>query len=265
LDTLKIREGNNNLGPSRAYGVLTLFLWIFIVPIYICIRKKYENDKPNLKNVTVISSPELKPPVATTKNLAEKKPEDSIQAILDQGFEEFNNKSRNIADEIITSKPSGITWAGNTQEIKIHDYIIPDPLIYWTSNISENVEASCINLNFPIGKPIDEPKGSLGYWPRYSSISPDQRANYLEWLSSGRSSELNDIGYAFLFFYGLENRAIIEKKDISIIIQEANLLLKKYPISRSFYSYLSSFLAYIAMQQMYLISEDNISQYFPTL
>ncbi len=264
LDTLKIRAENNNQGPSLIYGVLTLFLWIFIVPIYIYRRKKYANDKQNSKNVINISSPDFKPTETTLKKFDDRKPVANIQVIHDKNLEEFHPKSKTTTEKPISSNSSGMTWTGNVREIKIHNYNIPDPLIYWTSNTTENVEASCINLNYPIGKPIDEPKGALGYWPRYSSISPNQRANYLEWLSSGRNSELNDIGYAFLFFYGLENRAIIEKMDIPIIIQEVNSLLKNYPISRSFYSYLSSFLAYVAVQQMTRISEDNISQYFPS-
>lgn len=154
-------------------------------------------------------------------------------------------------------------WAGDFKEIQIHNYLIPNPLIYWTSKKGDNIEASCINVNLPIGKPISEQKGSLGYWPQYSEISPDQRSNYLEWLSSGRNEVLSDIGYAFLFFYGLEYRGLIERKDIPTIIQEVNTLLEKYTFSGSFNQYLSSFLAYISAKELSNISEYNYSTFFP--
>ncbi len=216
----------------------------------------------------------------------EKKDSCSVDLLSKQGQEEVDNAIRLIvkisnsieqngiyktqvtesetSGEIVPSNQVIITWAGDNNEIRIHNYLIINPLIYWTNNKNDNCEASCINLNLPIGKPISEPKGALGYWPRYSSISPDQRANYLLWLSSGRYEDI-DIGYIFLFFYGLEYRALIEKKDIPIIIDEVVSLLKKYPLKGSFNSYLSSFLAYIAAQQLSTITENNFSQYFPNL
>ena len=40
----------------------------------------------------------------------------------------------------------------------------------------------------------------MGYWPSYSSISPEARAAYLGWLSTGKSDPQADIGYVFLYF-----------------------------------------------------------------
>jgi hypothetical protein len=165
--------------------------------------------------------------------------------------------------DIFQFESNTITWAGDSKEIRIHNYVISNPLIYWTTSKMEYCEASYINLNLPIGKPISEKQGALGYWPCYASISPNQRANYLLWLSSGRSVELSDIGYAFLFFYGLEYRGLIEKRDIPIIIQEIKTLLRKFTYSGSFNSYLLSFLAYITSQQHSRTYEEHFSQFFP--
>jgi uncharacterized tellurite resistance protein B-like protein len=176
---------------------------------------------------------------------------------------EKNLKTKGLDIKTDSSSIGSISWAGDSKEIRIHNYLIPNPLIYWTTHPVENSEASCIILDLPIGKPISETKGALGYWPRYTAISPDQRANYLDWLSSGRSEALSDIGYAFLFFYGLEYRGLIEKKDVPIIIQEVNSLLKKFTFSGSFNSYLSSFLAYISAINLSSISKDNFLQFFP--
>jgi hypothetical protein len=34
-------------------------------------------------------------------------------------------------------------------------------------------------------------------------MTPGQRGNYLSWLASGKQGQLDDIGYAFVYFYGL--------------------------------------------------------------
>ena len=77
-----------------------------------------------------------------------------------------------------------------------------------------------------------------------ASISPDQRANYLRWLAGGRTAPLDDIGYAFLFFYGLERRLLVEQQDLSPIVKEVVRLLETYTFSGSFDGYLSRFLSY---------------------
>ena len=42
----------------------------------------------------------------------------------------------------------------------------------------------------------------MPYWPRYSEISPDARAAYLDWLATGRSDRRYGVGHVFLYFYG---------------------------------------------------------------
>lgn len=262
LDAIIIKGQNNGVGPNPIiYPILTLILWVIFVPLYILDRKNYSNSDSQLKKVTEISTSGLGSGRATIRWGEKALSPDTRRPDIDSS----KNESTSITDEKIPSKVAVVTWAGNSKEIQIKNYLIPNPLLYWAAFQVGNNEASCINLNLPIGNPVDEPKGAMGYWPRYSSISSDQRANYLEWLSSGRSTELSDIGYAFLFFYGLEYRALRENTDISVIIPEVNVLLKNYTTSNSFNSYLSSFLAYIAAQQLSFISENNFSQYFPNL
>lgn len=53
----------------------------------------------------------------------------------------------------------------------------------------------------------------MGYWPSYTEASPEERRAYLNWLSEGRSNPDCDIGYVFLFFYGLERRVIVDSRE----------------------------------------------------
>ena len=43
-------------------------------------------------------------------------------------------------------------------------------------------------------------------------MTPGQRGNYLSWLASGKQGQLDDIGYAFVYFYGLERRFLSTAK-----------------------------------------------------
>ncbi|HDX8709374.1 TPA: TerB N-terminal domain-containing protein [Klebsiella michiganensis] len=54
---------------------------------------------------------------------------------------------------------------------------------------------------------------SLGYWPSYSSLSPDARGAYLSWLSSDRRDASCSVGYVFIYLYGLERKALVDSRD----------------------------------------------------
>ena len=54
---------------------------------------------------------------------------------------------------------------------------------------------------------------SLGYWPRFSSLSSEARGAYVSWLASDRSDPSCPIGYVFIYFYGLERKALVDSTD----------------------------------------------------
>ncbi|MDQ1261523.1 MAG: Tellurite resistance protein TerB [Euryarchaeota archaeon] len=137
-----------------------------------------------------------------------------------------------------------VQWASYNDMLEVASYRIEHPMTYWAAGKTRIAEASCIEKNLPIGKPISEPIGALGYWPRYENMTPGQRGNYLSWLASGKQGQLDDIGYAFVYFYGLERRFFIDGKDVDLIIPEVVRLLCRYPESGSFNGYLSRFIAF---------------------
>jgi hypothetical protein len=86
--------------------------------------------------------------------------------------------------------------------------------------------------------------GGMGYWPSYDTISPEDRAAYLEWLSSGRRNPSTNVGYVFLFFYGLERRVLADSvtsataaSDLPAIRDEIHELLGVYGHNGSFRRY----------------------------
>jgi len=139
---------------------------------------------------------------------------------------------------------ASMKWVGDGATIEAGSYQISDPFTYMSDGSPSQEEASCINVRLPIGKPVAEERGALGYWPQYSRLTPDQRANYLEWLAGGRKAELADIGYAFIYFYGLERRALVDNEDIKTVIVQAHRLMSSYSASHSFFGYSSRFIAF---------------------
>jgi len=169
-------------------------------------------------------------------------------------IQEYSIKSSFAKDELI--------FAGPGQTIAVGQYSISDPLTYWSDGSVKIAEASCINIRLPIGVEVEEDKKAMSYYPQYSQITPDQRANYLAWLSTGKSSDLTNIGYAFIYFYGLERRALIDKKDLQIIVPEVIRLLYRYSSSGSFNGYLREFLAYVVGSFLEKFNEQTILQLF---
>ncbi len=156
-------------------------------------------------------------------------------------------------------------WAGIGQSITVKGYTIKNPMTYWSDGTCSPSEASGIDRSLPVGNPDDEDMQALPYWPRYSTLTLGQRGKYLTWISKGRITDLDEIGYAFIFFYGLERRAIIERKDIDSILEETRRLLSRYPSSSSFNSYLNYFIAYVVGLKLNEMDEAGIQKNFPKL
>ena len=90
----------------------------------------------------------------------------------------------------------------------------------------------------------------MHYWPNYSTIDPRSRATYLDWLSSGRSDTRYNVGYVFLYFYGLETRFFSDETDSqerADIIIEVRRLLNVYGQNQSIRRYLGTFIDATAM------------------
>ena len=85
----------------------------------------------------------------------------------------------------------------------------------------------------------------MHYWPNYSTIDRRSRATYLDWLSSGRSDTRFNVGYVFLYFYGLERRVFVDKTgstERADIVAEVRRLLEVYGNNHSIRRYLGAFI-----------------------
>jgi len=146
-------------------------------------------------------------------------------------------------------------WVTSDRTLTVGNYQIPGGLIYVGENLASNagyIEPALINPNLPVDISDPDRTGSLmSYWPSYTSISPKCRAAYLDWLSRGRSAQDANIGYVFIFFYGLERRLLLDaknsekaKSEAPTIINEVERLLTIYGANSSFSTYANNFLEY---------------------
>ena len=114
----------------------------------------------------------------------------------------------------------------------------------------DGTEASLIDDTLKIyPKPYLYEDSSLGYWPSYSSLSPDARGAYLSWLASDRRDQSCPIGYVFIYLYGLERKALVDSRDgntpdaeFRTLFNEVCRLRSVFIENRSFRNYSSQLL-----------------------
>ncbi len=125
-------------------------------------------------------------------------------------------------DENIPSSVRGVTVSLNIDSNGHVDYTIGHNEIH---------DPSTIYVHLPVSDNYNVLP--LPYWPNYIDLSPGQRYLYLNWL---RNVDLPvDIGYVFLYYYGLERHLLIGnfEKAFSQIIRLRNIHKNKSFLSHS--------------------------------
>ena len=84
----------------------------------------------------------------------------------------------------------------------------------------------------------------LHYWPSYADLTPAGRRVFIDWLAGGRSDPTIEIGFVFIFFYGLERRLFVDRAidETDQIFTEVERLLRIYGNNNSFSGYAILFL-----------------------
>ncbi len=162
-----------------------------------------------------------------------------------------------------TASPSATTvlaasqgrWIGANKDVVVQGFRIAGGLLYVGSNLKTalgTTDPCLIDPTLPVASRSTSAK-LTGYWPSYAALSPQERRTYLEWLAGGRNDPQIDIGYVFLYFYGIERRAILDAaldnslmRDYPSMASELHRLLGIYgPHSKSFKKYASQLLDWV--------------------
>ena len=151
------------------------------------------------------------------------------------------------------------SWRGPDNAAVIAGRVIAGGMVYVGSGTG-----CVIDPELPVAASRPDDTGvSLSYWPSYSSISPESRLAYLTWLSAGKSDPLANIGYVFLYFYGLERRLLVDRPppdETALLVAEVARLRSIYPDNRSFEGYSRRLIE--AVETIRLINDDLATEKF---
>lgn len=159
-------------------------------------------------------------------------------------------------------------WVGPGGSAAFKGHSFPGGMVYIGRGLQavdrSGTEPALIDLTLPVraNKP-DHSGSTMGYWPSYDAITPEARAAYLSWQAGGRCAPNTHIGYVFLFFYGLERRALVDipadpsqRWELPLIKAEVQRLDALYGVGTSFSGYASRFLAVLDLQMSHDDSEQ---------
>ena len=163
-------------------------------------------------------------------------------------------------------------WVPPGKGTTVCGYVIPGGMLYVGEGLPSvnggTLEHSLINPALPVNRLNPDRSGTgMGYWPSYALIPAECRAGYLEWLASGRRDPDAYIGYVFLYFYGLERRALSEarhseqaKAELPTIVAEVEQLLRVYNGNGSFRGYAGRFL-----EMVQVLSSAGVGEVTPPM
>ena len=163
-------------------------------------------------------------------------------------------------------------WIGKDEIVTVNGLVLKGGMFYFTekADATFNQEPSLIDGQLAVQRShVDLAEKLTGYWPSYSTLSPAARRGYLQWLSDGRRALHADIGYVFIFFYGLERRAIVDsaseeaaRSDLPAIVAEVTRLRTLYGHNASFRTYSANLLNHLQLMnvqpRMYLRAPPRV-------
>lgn len=152
---------------------------------------------------------------------------------------------------------SNVHFYGNDESVVLFGETLDCPLVY-CCDLNRNSTRIPFLINLKLQVSFSNRKSHLGYYPSYHYMSPTQRGQFLNWLKGGKKDQDIDIGYVFVYFYGLEYRAAVENKDKKLILFELIRLYKTYAWkSQSFGRYIFNLICYIIFSIKGFSEEDK--------
>lgn len=188
------------------------------------------------------ATPSKKPEPRTVLQRAPEKDEDLASFTL----ETARDRAPSRAPDARGNAPR---WVAAGAKVQVQGLLLHGPLFEGSGVRAPqgNPDPGVIDPDLKISKYVENNPGPLGYYPNYTRISPAQRRVYLDWLAGGRTDSRVDVGYAFLYFYGLERRVLADmprdqeaRRDIPALRAELTRLMGLFSSNRSFGRYASS-------------------------
>ncbi len=118
------------------------------------------------------------------------------------------------------SDAAAVRWVSGSEDVVIRGTRIAAGMLYvgqvsrgqGSGAGSGRLESCVVDPSLPVGARADGPSG-LHYWPSYSDLTPAGRRTFIDWLAQGRNDPAVDIGFVFMFLYGVERRLCVDRAE----------------------------------------------------
>ncbi|WP_257283362.1 TerB N-terminal domain-containing protein, partial [Endozoicomonas sp. SESOKO1] len=163
-------------------------------------------------------------------------------------------------------------WIKSSESIIINGQKITGGNFYFGGKLNSldeyGTEASLVDDSLKIeNKASTFDDESLGYWPKFISLTPKGRGAFLSWLSGNRSDPDTPLGYVFIYFYGIERRITVDSlkqevddTEFKVLFEEVLRLKGIYGSSRSFSSYATRLLEIMCILRPHAVSYSELEK-----
>lgn len=254
-------------GVILVVGVVALIFWIGAKVVGV--EKKSQSSPMALRPTPPRSAPTMgvvSPPPSSEDRTVDH-PQPNAAHAQHEGFASFmlQGESRTTEHRIPAAPQGGGNkwqWVQAGMQVSVAGFDLPGGMLYVGAGLRGRYgesEPALVNPGLSIAATaVDTSLPLTDYWPSYANISPQARRAYLQWLAGGRKDPAASIGYVFLFFYGLERRALVDactdptaQAEVPAIQVEVHRLLGIYgDPSHSFRQYATHFLGYLDAEHL---------------
>ena len=227
--------------------ILAIIFWV-VYSVFFKHKKASPRSIPNKHNDGTSGHKNWakSPRIESDSHNNEKLMDDDLASFtISYGYEEAKSKNKTPG-----------RWVKPGEIIEIKGLTITSGNFYYGGKLKDlggySTESSLVDNSLKIKKEsIEYEDDTLGYWPKFISLSPKARGAYLNWLASPRDNALTPLGYVFIYFYGLERRILVDAKkkgspvdnnEFSLLFNEITRLKSVYGHSRSFHNYSTNLL-----------------------
>ena len=126
------------------------------------------------------------------------------------------NEIKNASEDLEVCNAPAVCSKNNMNDFNIPEDVLSllwikgGDLSNYTSDLSN--EPSLVDVGLEVSYEPDD--NNIGYYPSYHKLTPSQRGKYLKWLED--ITQPIDIGYVFIFYYGLERHIVYGKRNEAV-------------------------------------------------
>lgn len=241
--------------------------WLFIggaVIMYYLIKAMATSSEQQVQKNDRLSSKNEISVTMTTRNRvvgSSNRDDDLATFSISYGYDE--EKSKNTTPG---------KWIKTGESITIKGQAFTGGNFYYGGKLSsldrDGTEASLVDDSLKIeNKPFTFEDESLGYWPKFISLTPKGRGAFLSWLSGNRSDPETPLGYVFIYFYGIERRITVDSikqavddSEFKALFDEVLRLKSIYGSSRSFSNYSIRLLEIMCLLRPHVVSHPDLEK-----